>query len=55
MKFIILFLRWLLVGDAYSELDKIDTVDYIVTSPPYHNILKTSPKVLDTTMANYTG
>ncbi len=33
-----------LIGDAHSELDKIDSVDYIVTSPPYHNILKNKSK-----------
>jgi len=29
-----------MVGDAFIEIDKIDIIDYIVTSPPYHNILK---------------
>lgn len=29
-----------IVGNSIYELNKIDTVDYIVTSPPYHNILK---------------
>lgn len=29
-----------LVGDSYVELDKVDKLDYIITSPPYHNILK---------------
>ncbi|MDR0603342.1 MAG: methyltransferase domain-containing protein [Bacteroidales bacterium] len=28
------------IGDANKILKKIDTVDYIVTSPPYHNILR---------------
>jgi DNA modification methylase len=29
-----------IVGDATTELDNISEVDYIVTSPPYHNILR---------------
>lgn len=29
-----------MVGDAAKEVSKINSVDYIVTSPPYHNILK---------------
>ena len=33
-----------IVGDADIEVDKIDIVDYIVTSPPYHNILKNNSK-----------
>jgi DNA modification methylase len=33
-----------IVGDANEELGKIQTVDYIVTSPPYHNILKNNSK-----------
>jgi DNA modification methylase len=33
-----------IVGDSNLELEKIDTVDYIVTSPPYHNILKNDSK-----------
>jgi DNA modification methylase len=33
-----------LIGDASTEIDKIDTVDYVVTSPPYHNILKNDSK-----------
>lgn len=33
-----------IVGDALTELDKIERVDYIVTSPPYHNILKNNSK-----------
>ena len=28
------------IGDALKLIKKIKTVDYIVTSPPYHNILK---------------
>ncbi|MDR0606196.1 MAG: methyltransferase domain-containing protein [Bacteroidales bacterium] len=28
------------IGDADKVLKKIDSVDYIVTSPPYHNILR---------------
>lgn len=31
-------------GDAYTKLDEIDAVDYIVTSPPYYNILKNESK-----------
>lgn len=33
-----------LVGDALTLLDDIEEVDYIVTSPPYHNILKNTTK-----------
>ncbi len=33
-----------LVGDSLNVLDKIDQVDYIVTSPPYHNILRNNGK-----------
>lgn len=33
-----------LVGDSEKELDNIEMVDYIVTSPPYHNILKNDAK-----------
>lgn len=33
-----------IVGDSNIMIDKIDTVDYIVTSPPYHNILKNKAK-----------
>ena len=33
-----------LVGDALTMLDDIDKVDYIVTSPPYHNILQNNSK-----------
>ena len=29
-----------ILGDSSEQIDKIDSVDYIVTSPPYHNILK---------------
>jgi DNA modification methylase len=29
-----------IVGDAYSEVDKVSMIDYIVTSPPYYNILR---------------
>lgn len=28
------------LGDSYHILDSLDKIDYIVTSPPYHNILK---------------
>lgn len=31
-------------GDSSDVLDNIETVDYIVTSPPYHNILKNDGK-----------
>lgn len=33
-----------IVGDANEKIDEIDPVDYIVTSPPYHNILKNNSK-----------
>ncbi|QIL03217.1 site-specific DNA-methyltransferase [Sphingomonas sinipercae] len=33
-----------LVGDAAEVVQSIDPVDYIVTSPPYHNILKNNGK-----------
>lgn len=33
-----------LLGDAFVELDKINEIDYIITSPPYHNILKNDAK-----------
>lgn len=33
-----------LVGDALTLLDEIQQVDYVVTSPPYHNILKNTSK-----------
>ena len=33
-----------MVGDAYNILGEIEQVDYIVTSPPYHNILRNSSK-----------
>lgn len=33
-----------IVGDANKKLKMIDPVDYIVTSPPYHNILKNKSK-----------
>jgi DNA modification methylase len=32
------------VGDALDLLDQIGEVDYVVTSPPYHNILKNTTK-----------
>lgn len=32
------------IGDSAEELDHIEPVDYIVTSPPYHNILKNEGK-----------
>lgn len=40
-----------IVGDALSEIDKLDVVDYVVTSPPYCNILKNPSKGL----RNYNG
>lgn len=33
-----------IVGDSLKILDSIDKVDYIVTSPPYHNILRNNTK-----------
>jgi DNA modification methylase len=33
-----------IVGDANKKLKDIEAVDYIVTSPPYHNILRNSSK-----------
>ena len=33
-----------ILGDASTELDAISEVDYIVTSPPYHNILRNDSK-----------
>lgn len=33
-----------LVGDSLEVLDHVNTVDYIVTSPPYHNILRNNSK-----------
>jgi len=33
-----------IVGDAYRKVDGINTVDYIVTSPPYYNILRNGSK-----------
>lgn len=33
-----------IVGDAFKKLDDIEEVDYIVTSPPYHNILRNNSK-----------
>jgi len=35
-----------IIGDAKTEIGKITDVDYIVTSPPYHNILKNDSKGL---------
>lgn len=35
-----------IVGDSAVESEKINEVDYIVTSPPYHNILKNNSKGL---------
>lgn len=31
-----------LIGNSLSKLDEINEVDYIITSPPYHNILRNS-------------
>lgn len=33
-----------IIGDSSHEIDNIGMVDYIVTSPPYHNILRNSSK-----------
>lgn len=33
-----------IVGDASKKIEDIDCVDYIVTSPPYHNILRNRSK-----------
>jgi len=33
-----------IVGDALDILDEIDDIDYVVTSPPYHNILQNNGK-----------
>ena len=33
-----------LVGDSLEVLDRMGTIDYIVTSPPYHNILRNNSK-----------
>lgn len=33
-----------IVGDSLRVLDSIESVDYIVTSPPYHNILRNTAK-----------
>lgn len=35
-----------LIGDSTTDLNRFDNVDYIVTSPPYHNILKNDSKGL---------
>lgn len=35
-----------ILGDALLKLQNIDAVDYIITSPPYHNILKNDSKGL---------
>lgn len=35
-----------IVGDSLIETEKISDVDYIITSPPYHNILKNDSKGL---------
>ncbi len=35
-----------IIGNALNELDSIEKVDYIITSPPYHNILKNKGKGL---------
>ena len=32
------------VGDSNVVIDEIDEIDYIVTSPPYHNILRNASK-----------
>ena len=33
-----------IVGDSLDILDRVGEVDYIVTSPPYHNILRNNSK-----------
>ena len=33
-----------IIGDSTKDLSIFDNVDYIVTSPPYHNILKNNSK-----------
>lgn len=33
-----------IVGDSLTEIPKIKQVDYVITSPPYHNILKNNSK-----------
>lgn len=33
-----------IVGDANKKIETLEEVDYIVTSPPYHNILRNSSK-----------
>lgn len=35
-----------LIGDSTTDLNALGEVDYIVTSPPYHNILKNTSKGL---------
>ncbi len=35
-----------ILGDSLIELDAISEVDYIITSPPYHNILQNKSKGL---------
>lgn len=35
-----------IVGDSLNILEKIENVDYIITSPPYHNILRNDGKGL---------
>lgn len=35
-----------ILGDSLKEIDKLQNVDYIITSPPYHNILKNNSKGL---------
>jgi len=44
-----------IVGDSLVELDNIKDIDYIVTSPPYHNILRNKGKGLreDKTHKNF--
>ena len=33
-----------IIGDSEKIIDEIGLVDYIVTSPPYHNILRNKSK-----------
>ena len=35
-----------IVGDSVFEVENIPNIDYIITSPPYHNILKNDSKGL---------
>jgi DNA modification methylase len=41
-----------ILGDSEKEIEKLSEVDYIVTSPPYHNILKNKGGGLRTSKTN---